>query len=187
MLLQTGERAGTGVVVGDGTHILTTFSVLKNTRTGGKYSFATVKYDDGSITVGSVAATDELRDLAILNLTGEATKPALSLEFEGVPGLAETVAIVGYSHGVVGVPSARLGVVNVRADTKQPGLRFLETTAFTGPTSRGSPLISTNGEALGIIVEHIPLLEGEPFSGYAYALCMDDVRSAIEEMGVPIG
>ena len=40
---------------------------------------------------------------------------------------------------------------------------------------------------MGIIVNSTPLLVGEPLPGHAYALTMDDVRLAIEEMGVPLG
>ena len=163
--------------------MLTVDSLLVDSRTGGSYTLVTVQHDDGSLATGTVVAKDPVRDLAVLSLVGGGTHFPLSLGFQGVPGLAEPVAIVGYSQGVAGFPSAHLGVVNVRADT-QMGVRFLETDALVGPGSGGSPVISIQGEPMGIIVNNTPLLVGEPFPGHAYALSMDDVRLAVEEMGV---
>ena len=187
VLVRTGERAGTGLVIGDGSYILTTNAVLDNTSAGGSYALATVHHDDGSLAAGIVIGQDPDRDLAVLSLVGGGTHFPLSLGFQGIPGLAETVAIIGYSQGVAGFPSAHLGVVNVRADTGNTGVRYLETDALVGPGSGGSPVVSLQGEPMGIIVNSTPLLMGELLPGHAYALTMDDVRLAVEEMGVPLG
>ena len=186
VLVQTGERAGTGLVIGDGSYVLTVSSLLENSRTGGSYTLVTVQHDDGSLASGNVVAKDPLRDLAVLRLSGNPSHPPVLLAFQGLPGLAETVAIVGYSQGVAGFPSAHLGIVNVRADT-QMGVRFLETNALVGPGSGGSPLVSTQGEILGIIVNTTPLLVGDPLPGQAYALSMDDVRSTLQGWGILSG
>ena len=141
---------------------------------------ATVQHDDGSPATGTVVQKDALRGLAVLQLSGTANHPPADLSFQGVPSFAAaaTVAIVGYSLGIASVPSAHLGRVNIRPDAD--GVRYLETDAPVGPGSGGSPLVSWQGELLGIIVNTTSLLVGDPVPGYAYALSMDDIRSTLQ-------
>ena len=183
VLVQTGERTGTGLVIGDGSYILTTDSVLENSRTGESYDLATVQHDDGFLATGTFVAKDPLRNLAVLRLSGSTSHPPADLGFQGLPAFAETVAIVGYSEGTTDFPPAHLGIVNVRADTDM-GVRYLETDAPIGPGSGGSPLVSTQGEILGIIVNTTPLLVGDPLPGHAYALSMDDIRLTLQGWGI---
>ena len=177
-MVQTGERIGTGVVIGNGSYVLTVDSLLMNSHTGISYKFVTIQHDDGSLSMGTVVQRDPQRDLAVLQLSGVANYPPADLSFEGLPSLGETVAIVGYSFETISFPTARLGIVNVRPGTNQE--KYLETDALVGSGSGGSPLVSTQGEILGIIVNMIPLLLGDPLPNHAYALSMDDVRSTLQ-------
>ena len=92
--------------------------------------------------------------------------------------MGETVAIVGYSLETVSLPTARLGIVNVRPGTN--GEKYLETNALVGPGSGGSPLVSSQGEVLDIIVNVIPLLLGDPLPNHADAFSTDDARSTLQ-------
>ena len=169
-------------MIGDGGYVLTVDSLLANSRTGVSYTFATIQHDDSSLSTGTVVQRDPQRDLVVLQLSGVADHPPADLSFEGLPSLGETVAIVGYSLETVSFPTARLGIVNVRPGTN--GAKYLETDAPVGPGSSGSPLVSTQGEILGIIVNRIPLLLGDPLPDHVYAFSMDDIRSTLQGWGI---
>ena len=159
--------------------MLTVRSFLEDSRTGGSNILVTVQHDDGSLSTGTVVEKDPLRDLAVLRLSGSTTHQPADMSFQGLPGFAGAVAIVGYSLGMANFPSVHLGIVNIRPDTDM-GVRYLETNAPVGPASGGSPLVSLQGEILGIIVNTTSLLVGDPLPGHAYALSMDDVRLTLQ-------
>ena len=74
----------------------------------------------------------------------------------------------------------------MRVDTLDSSVKYIETNAIVGPISGGSPIVSTSGEIMGILVENTPLLLGDPVPKYVYALPMDDVRKAIQDMGISL-
>jgi S1-C subfamily serine protease len=176
----------TGIVIGDGTYILTVNAALMEARTGGNYRFATITYNDGSVATGSILGKNVSKDLAVLKLLTDATHKPLSIDFQGLPAIAETVAILGYPYATIGFPTAYLGIANVRVDTLDFSVKYIETNVVVGPVSGGSPIVSTSGEVIGLLVENTSLLLGDPVPKYAYALSMDDVRKAIQDMGISL-
>ena len=179
MLIQTGQKTGSGLAVGDGTLVLTVASLLEG-RIG-----VTVHHDDGTSATGFVLARDVQRDLGVIRLQSKEYTSA-DTGFQGVPALGENVAAIGYPQEQVGFSSITRGIVtSIRADTEM-GTRFIETDAPVRPGNWGGPLISLQGEILGVIVSEMPLLQGEPVESHACVISMDDIRRALEEMGIPL-
>ena len=180
VLVETGQRSATGLAFGDGRHVLTTASLLED-RT-----LATVRHEDGSSVTATVLARDASRDLVVLSLRAGQFSPA-DLAFSGVPAIGENVGVAGYPQALIGFPTLTRGIVtSIRVDTDE-GVRFIEIDVPVFEGNTGSPLTSYHGELFGFVVSKTPLLRGDPVPGHAYALSMDDVRAALEQMGVPLG
>ena len=177
VLVETGVNAGTAMVVADGRYVLATASLVV------KHIFVTVRDGDGFSATGTVTGRDPLRDLAVIHLQGEGF-PVTDISFQGVPAVGENVAVVGYPQQLVSYPGLTRGVVtSIRADTDK-GVRFIETDAPVIEGNTGNVLMSYRGEIFGFVVSTTPLLRGAPTPGHAYALTMDDIRDALEQMGV---
>ena len=179
VLIETGQKSGTGLAIGDGGYVLTTASLVRG-RT-----LVSVRHADGSTVTGTVTARDTLRDLAVVRLRSGEYSPA-DLTFQGVPAIGENVGVVGYPQALIGYPTLTRGIVtSIRVDTDE-GVRFIETDAPVSEGSTGSPLMSYGGEIFGLVVSTTPLLQGDSTPGHAYALTMEDIRDALEQMGVPL-
>ena len=180
VLVETGQRSATGLVIADGRHVLTTASLVRD-RT-----LATVRHENGSSVTATVLASDASRDLAVLSLRTGQFSPA-DLTFSGVPAIGENVGVAGYSQALIGFPTLTRGIVtSIRVDTDE-GVRFIETDVPVFEGNTGSPLTSYHGELCGFVVNKTPLLRGDPVPGHAYALTMDDVRDVLEALGIRLG
>ena len=86
VLVQTGSQSRTGLVVGDGTLVLTTADFLENERDEDT-TLLSVLHHSGLHATGVVLGKDTLRDLAVISLLGERSYPPADLGFEGLPAV----------------------------------------------------------------------------------------------------
>lgn len=136
------EPEGSGVVLGDGRHVLTAAHVLGNAET------IRVRSADGTIWDAAFVAADAFTDLAVLNLPA----PLPTLELAGDVEVGDEVCAVGNAFGL-GV-SATCGVVSA---TRKSGVGFnavedfVQTDAAVNPGASGGALVDADGRVVGIL------------------------------------
>lgn len=148
--VSTGEREGLGSgFVFDGSHIITNYHVVKNTRT------VEVQFTRGESRIGTVVGTDAYTDLAAVSVSNRPgyAKPLPLLKHE--PAVGQKVAAIGSPYGLEG--SLSTGVVSgVNRLIPSPGSTRripggIQTDAAVNPGNSGGPLVTLDGKVIGII------------------------------------
>jgi serine protease Do len=132
---------------------------------------------DGRTATVPVRAADPLRDVAILDLTGD-WGPGLSPG--PVPDLGGPVFALGAPLGA-GFSLSR-GVVSAQARQVDPAvpLMFLQHDAAVNPGSSGGPLVDAAGRAVGM---NLRIADGSRhFVGIGYAIAAADLSAIVAEM-----
>lgn len=140
---------GTGVVIDPRGYLVTNYHVVEDvneiearTSTGARFAAA-------------VVAIDKRADLAVLKIDAGRPLEFLSLDGAGGPILGETVIAVGNPYGLE--ESVTIGIISaVDRELKLPnGEMFsglIQTDASINPGNSGGPIISVNGDLLGVTV-----------------------------------
>jgi S1-C subfamily serine protease len=179
--METGKQdyqRGTGVVIVDSGLILTNLHVVAGARR------VHVTFFDGTDTEAEVVGTRPEHDLAVLqakNLPDD-MMPAVMRSTAGLaPG--EPVVAVGFPFGIG--PSVSSGVISgLRRDYVSPeGKRVLtnliQFDAAVNPGNSGGPLITLDGEVIGIVTGLLNPTEQRVFVGIGFAVPIENAASAI--------
>lgn len=136
------EPEGSGVVVFDGLHIVTTLHVVDAA------SSIRVRTSDGQVVPAELVGRDQATDLAMLRVT--AALPAL--EFSGDVELGEEVCAIGNAFGLgLSVTCGVVSGVN-RAGVGFNGIEdFVQTDAAVNPGASGGALVTRDGRLIGIL------------------------------------
>lgn len=172
-----GSGSGAGVVLGDGTRVVTTDRVVR----GATRSTVTIRLADGSELDADVLGTSTSENLAVLVLRDGARLT------EAVPGSLDPVAAgspvlaLGDAFVAAGAPSASAGVVTstgrVVADGDYQLDHLIETDVAVTPGSAGGALVSRTGEVVGVLTALAPA-DG----GVGYAIAIDEVERAVAQI-----
>lgn len=152
---------GSGVVLDDRGHILTTHHVIDGS------SKVIVTFNDGRVLSGSVVGGDEETDVAIIRVEGSGFRPA---EFANSDELkvGQPVLAIGNPLGLPGGPTVTSGVISSlrRNLTRWPGdgLPVIQTDAAVNPGNSGGPLVDLQGRVVAINTATIPYAEGIGFA-----------------------
>ncbi|MCH8274905.1 MAG: HEAT repeat domain-containing protein [Armatimonadetes bacterium] len=156
--VETDADIGSGFAIGDGTLIATCYHVIDGA------SYVRIKID--GVAVHSVHSFDAERDIAILKVS-----PALPVRIK----LSTIEALQpGTKVFVIGTPlgfltqSVSEGIVSGTRTTE--GRALLQVTAPVSPGSSGSPVLTKNGEAVGMIVSTISEGQSLNFAIFAHAI-----------------
>jgi hypothetical protein len=182
VIVQTGEKTVTGLVVGDGLTVITSAIVLDTTRTT-PTTFVSVLHGTMQSSTGVVQNKDTAKDLAIIRIQGRNSYPPTDISFEGLPAIGENIVVVGYARQTLDVPSIARGVITSLRGSVISDLRFLETDAWVSEGSFGGPLLSLQGEVLGIVVNSTSLMVGNQLEHHAYAINTAVLREFLEASG----
>jgi S1-C subfamily serine protease len=179
--METGKQdlqRGTGVVIVDSGLILTNLHVVAGARR------VHVTFFDGTDSEAEVVGTRPEHDLAVLqakNLPDD-MMPAVMRSTAGLaPG--EPVVAVGFPFGIG--PSVSSGVISgLRRDYVSPeGKRVLSNLiqfdAAVNPGNSGGPLITLDGEVIGIVTGLLNPTEQRVFVGIGFAVPIENAASAI--------
>jgi S1-C subfamily serine protease len=168
----SGDVLGSGFVISKDGKIVTNFHVIRNMRS------ASVEMADGkSFNSVSVLATDERRDLAIVQIAGS-NLPVLELGNSDALTTGEPVVAVGSPRGLEGTVTA--GILSSVRDTGD-GFKVLQTDAAVNPGNSGGPLVNGNGQAIGVV--SFKLLSSE---GLNFAIPISYVRGLLNNIHEPI-
>ncbi len=172
------QGQGSGVIVADGL-VVTNAHVIDGADT------ITISFgDEGEGSGGTVVATDELHDLAIVSAaTGD--RPAIALGTSSELRLGDTVIALGYPLGLgatatAGIVSGLDRTVDVSDGAAVEHLEgLLQTDAAINPGNSGGPLIDAQGQLIGINTAAASASSAE---NVGFAIEIDPVASLIEEL-----
>ena len=172
---------GTGVVIVDRGLILTNFHVVKGAQA------VRVAFADGSESLATVKTVQVEHDLAVLqastapdDLKAATLRPSTDLK----PGT--TVLAVGFPFGIG--PSVSLGVVSgLNREFKAPQGEqelgnLIQFDAAANPGNSGGPLVTLDGEVVGIVTGILNPTSHRTFVGIGFAV---PIESAAAAAGMP--
>ena len=152
---------GSGVVLDDQGHILTTHHVVDGADK------VIVTFNDGRVLSGTVVGGDEETDVAVIRVDGKDFRAA---EFANSDELkvGQPVLAIGNPLGLPGGPTVTSGVISSlrRSLAFGPGdgLPVLQTDAAVNPGNSGGPLVDLRGRVVAINTATIPYAEGIGFA-----------------------
>jgi serine protease Do len=152
-----GTAVGTGFVVRSNGIVLTNNHVVEDA------SAITVTLQDGTKLAATVLATGTDHDLAVLKVNADKL-PTVTLGDSSNVAVGERVIAIGYALALDGGPSVTSGIISSLARTiqvqdqssnaNQPNVRtyqdVLQTDAALNAGNSGGPLVTLDGEVIGI-------------------------------------
>ncbi len=172
------EGVGTGVVIVDTGIILTNMHVVAGADQ------VQVEFFDGLETEATVIGMRPEHDLAVL----QAKKlpddlPAATLRSTSDLALGDEVVAVGFPFGIG--PSVSAGVVSgLRREYRSPqGKRMLtnliQFDAAANPGNSGGPLVTADGEVVGIVTAILNPTDQHVFIGIGFAVPIENAAAAV--------
>ncbi|GEM_PF-1940646 len=142
----TDTRQGSGFLVDSSGRIVTNFHVVRDARS------MRVKLASGDVYENvTVLATDERRDLAVLQVPGFHL-PALPLGNSNSVHTGAGVVLIGSPLGLENTVST--GIVSGRRQEKE-GYALIQVSAPASPGSSGGPVLSRKGLVIGVAVSQM--------------------------------
>ena len=147
-----------------------------------------VTMDDGSQLPAEVVGADRLSDLAVLRIPeGDYTVLPVNREIRPRPG--EWVIAIGNALALPGGPTVTVGVVSAVGRTLQAGqgmtlYDMIQTDTVINPGNSGGPLISLDGQLVGI---NTSVLRGSggggtPIEGIGFAINMETAALVSQQL-----
>jgi len=175
---ETESGVGTGVVIVDKGVILTNLHVVAGAKRVG------VVFADGSESEATIISTQPENDLAVLQAkTIPDDLPAATLRSTSDLSLGDEVVAVGFPFGIG--PSVTSGVVSgLRREYRSPeGKRLLtnliQFDAAANPGSSGGPLVTMDGEVVGIVTGILNPNNQRVFIGIGFAVPIENAAAAV--------
>lgn len=175
------KSVGTGVVIVDKGIILTNLHVVLSAKR------VQVVFADGLESDATITGVQPEHDLAVLQAhTIPDDLSAAILRSTGDLAMGDQVVAVGFPFGIG--PSVTAGVVSgLRREFRSPeGKRLLtnliQFDAAVNPGSSGGPLVTANGEVVGIVTAILNPTNQRFFVGIGFAVPIENAASAV---GVP--
>lgn len=168
---------GSGVVITDTGVILTNLHVVQGSPT------IRITFSDGTETTASVVNVQPQDDLAVLQAhrIPDDLKPAtLRSTADLLPG--DEVVAVGFPFGIG--PSVSAGVVSGlkrsfrSPEGKQQMTNLIQFDAAANPGNSGGPLVTADGEVVGIVTAILNPTSARTFIGIGFAVPIENAASA---------
>ena len=175
---QIEHSVGTGVVIVDKGAILTSLHVVEGAER------ITITFHDGLETTASVTGTQPENDLAVLQahkVPDDLVAAALRSTQDLRPG--DEVVAVGFPFGIG--PSASAGVVSglKREFTLPEGNRrftnLIQFDAAANSGNSGGPLVTMDGEVVGIVSAILNPTPARTFIGIGFAVPIESAAAAV--------
>ena len=174
----TEKAVGTGVVIEESGIILTNIHVVAGAER------ISVTFSDGTTSDAHVISVQPEDDLAVLKAhkIPDDLKPATLRSTRGLK-LGDEVIAVGHPFGIG--PSVSSGIVSGlrREYTSPKGKRIMSNLiqfdAAANPGNSGGPLVTANGEVVGIVTAILNPTEQRVFIGIGFAVPIENAASAV--------
>lgn len=172
------ERSvGTGVVITDKGVILTNLHVVQGAET------IRITFADGLESTASITGAQPENDLAVLQahkIPDDMIAATMRSTGDLAPG--DEVVAVGYPFGIG--PSASAGIISGLNRTfrspegKQPIKNLIQFDAAANPGNSGGPLVTMEGEVVGVVTAIYNPNEQRTFVGIGFAVPIENAASA---------
>jgi len=172
------RQSGTGVIIVDNGTILTNLHVVHGAAK------VKVTFADGSESAADIVGARPEHDLAVIkarNLPDD-TKPATLRSTQGLrPG--DEVVAVGFPFGIG--PSASAGVISglkreYRSESGKTILsNLIQFDAAVNPGNSGGPLVTYDGEVIGIVTGLLNPTTHRVFIGIGFAVPIENAAGAV--------
>ncbi|HPH12630.1 MAG TPA: trypsin-like peptidase domain-containing protein [Burkholderiaceae bacterium] len=172
------QAVGTGVVIIDKGIILTNLHVIQGAET------IKVVFSDGLESTASVKGTQESDDLAVLQahkIPDDLHAATMRSTADLVPG--DQVVAVGFPFGIG--PSVSSGVVSGlkrvfrSPQTNQEISNLIQFDAAANPGNSGGPLVTMDGQVVGIVTAILNPGRQRTFIGIGFAVPIENAASAV--------
>ncbi|MDI1274107.1 trypsin-like peptidase domain-containing protein [Polaromonas sp.] len=169
---------GTGVVIVDKGIILTNLHVVQGAQT------IKVVFSDGLESTAHITGAQPENDLAVLQahkIPDDMIAATMRSTGDLAPG--DHVLAVGYPFGIG--PSASAGVISGLKRTfrspegKQEMRNLIQFDAAANPGNSGGPLVTMDGEVVGIVTAILNPNQQRSFVGIAFAVPIENAASAV--------
>ena len=173
----TERSVGTGVVIVDKGIILTNLHVVQGAET------IRITFSDGLETTASITGVQPENDLAVLQahkIPDDMIAATMRSTADLQPG--DQVMAVGYPFGIG--PSASAGIIsglkrNFRSpEGKQEMSNLIQFDAAANPGNSGGPLVTMDGEVIGIVTAIYNPNQQRTFVGIGFAVPIENAASA---------
>jgi len=179
--METGKadwQRGTGVVIVDSGLILTNLHVVEGARR------IHVTFFDGTESEASVVGERPEHDLAVLQAKQLPDDlPAATLRSTADLAVGDEVVAVGFPFGIG--PSASAGIVSgMQREYRSPQGKHVLTNliqfdAAANPGNSGGPLVTADGEVVGIVTAILNPTEQSVFIGIGFAVPIENAAAAV--------
>ncbi len=175
---ETEKSVGTGVVIVDRGIILTNLHAVAGAK------LVKVVFADGLQSEAAVISVQPENDLAVLRAktVPDDLSPA-TLRATADLALGDPVVAVGFPFGIG--PSVSAGVVSglgreyISPEGKRLLTNLIQFDAAANPGNSGGPLVTTDGEVVGIVTAILNPTEQRVFIGIGFAVAMESAALAI--------
>lgn len=165
---------GSGFIVSKDGKIVTNLHVIREMKTASVQLANREVFDSVS-----VLATDERRDLAIIQIAGH-DLPILVLGDCDTLTVGEPVVVVGSPLGLDATVTA--GILSAIRESGK-GFEILQTDAAVNHGNSGGPLVTANGLAVGVVSS---ILRSDLAQGLNFAIPANYVRALLNSLHQPI-
>ncbi len=176
---RTENALGSGVVVSKEGHILTNHHVVANMEQ------IQVQFTDGRVLPAKVIGSDELVDIAVLQVDATNLTP-LPLGDSDQVRVGQMVFAVGNPFGLQ--ETVTRGIISAKGRAlHDSGVEFLQTDAAINPGNSGGPLLNLRGEIIGINSSIYSQTGG--WAGISFAIPANTARATMDSLirtGKPI-
>jgi len=174
---ESERNVGTGVVIVDTGTILTNLHVVVGAPR------LEIEFADGSVSEASIAGLEPEQDLAVLQAkTIPDDLKAATMRSTSDLSVGDAVVAVGFPFGIG--PTATAGVVSgLRREFRSPeGKRLLtnliQFDAAANPGNSGGPLVTADGEVVGIVTAIMNPTEQRVFIGIGFAVPIETAAAS---------
>jgi len=175
---ETEHGVGTGVVIVDSGTILTNLHVVQGA------SRITITFHDGLETTASVTGVQPENDLAVLR-AHKVPDDLAAAPLRSTQNLraGDQVAAIGFPFGIG--PSVSAGVVSGLGRTfaspegQRPLTNLIQFDAAANPGNSGGPLVTMEGEVVGIVTAILNPTEARTFIGIGFAVPIENAAAAV--------
>ncbi|MDB5743429.1 MAG: peptidase and chymotrypsin/Hap [Polaromonas sp.] len=171
------RSVGTGVVITDKGVILTNLHVVQGSET------IKITFSDGLQTTASISGVQPENDLAVLQahtIPDDMIAATMRSTADLAPG--DQVVAVGYPFGIG--PSASSGIISGLGrtfrspDGQQPIKNLIQFDAAANPGNSGGPLVTMEGEVIGIVTAIYNPNQQRSFVGIGFAVPIENAAAA---------
>ena len=152
--------------------ILTNYHVLDGTKT------IELQLSNGDTYTPKVLGYHAQKDLALLEICC-GTFDALPLQVTNTAPVGEQVTAIGYPLGIAGPPSVTRGIISAYRHNDKRQSWVIQTDVAINPGNSGGPLLSANGQVVGIISYTLRSSQGTTAEGISFAVAAKTIRESL--------